>query len=182
MASFHRSRPHTRRRQVLLAAVVAVLAMLALACQPVASYGQGNLYSPIGVLDAVSVAPGGVQMTGWAAEFAGDTSRRLHGPEPTRIMVMVNSEWVPKAFLADKPRPDVDAMFVANPIHDQWGTYLPYRRPGALYGFDIKVPTDTGAVTVCVVAVDTMYPISGPENFDIGGDHALLGCRTVTVA
>ena len=170
------------RPRVLLTAVGAMLAMLALACQPVAPYGQGNYYSPVGVLDSVSAVPDGVRMTGWAAEFAGDTSLRLHGPEPTRIMVMLNGEWVPEAFLADEPRPDVDAMFVANPIYDRSDTYLPYRRAGSPYGFDITVSHAPGAVAVCVVAVNTMYPVAAPGNLGFGGDHSLLGCRTVTVA
>ena len=169
-------------RRLLLPIALAVLAMLALACQPVAPYGQGSYLNPIGVLDSVTAVPGGVRMTGWAAEFAGQPSEwRLHGPEPTRIVAMVNGEWVTGVFMADKQRLDVDGMFVANPIWDANHTYLPYRRPGAPYGFDFEVKADPGEVTICVVALNTMWRMAEPANFDFGGDHSLLGCRTVTV-
>jgi hypothetical protein len=174
--------------------------MSAVACQPVAPYGQGNLLSPTGVLDSVHDAAASgpweahVVVEGWAAEWYGLPSIALHGPEPTQLAVAVNGDWGAACTVGERThRPDVDAFFVANPIWDPSHAYLPYRRQEANYGFRIECDVDmaylqhvadgtwAGEVTVCVVALNTMYPMAAPENGNCGGDHALLGCRTLTV-
>lgn len=179
----------TRRRRIPLAGLLALVALLALAgaaCQPVAPLGAGSYADPVGSLDRVTGGPGTVRVTGWAAEwyhvpqdqwewqYHNSAMGPQHGPAPTKIAVMVDGRWVPELFVADAARPDVDRAFLATGETD-------YRRPGSPYGFDATVPADHGKVSVCVVALNTMYRMATPENWHTGGDHVLLGCRTVTV-
>ncbi len=152
------------RSKVVPIVVVAFGALIAAACQPV-DWPPGSGADPTGVLDSVSGGEGTVRVTGWAAEFA---NFGVMWP-PTKIAVMVNGSWVAQVFEADAPRPDVTAALLAV-------GHPGFVRPGDPYGFDITVPAESGQVTVCVVALNQFR-----DALNTNHEHALLGCRTVTV-
>ena len=157
---------NTRRRYtVVLVLALALATLMAGACQPVHWPPVPGEVNPTGVLDSVSGDEGTVRVTGWVAEFA---DFGVLWP-PTKIMLMVNGEWVPQAFEANAPRPDVTVALRALALDG-------FTRPGDPYGFDITVPADPGEVTVCVVAVNQFR-----DAINTNHDHVLMGCRTVTV-
>lgn len=162
----------TRGRLGLITSVVALLALVGVACQPVQPPGV-DPWNPTGVLDSVVGAKGEVRVTGWASQWD------LHvGPNaemrdmgPVQIVVMVNGQWVKGTFPASKSRPDVDAAMI--------GISWNLRQANMGYGFDFTVPALRGEATVCVAALNQNLDVTGP--LGIPGDHVLLGCRKVTV-
>ena len=87
---------------------------------------------------------------------------------------MVDGDWVAQAFKANQARPDVDQAILDVATSTRNATLLGFRQPGNAYGFDFTVNAAPGAASVCVVALNSDW-----GNF--GGQHVLLGCRTVTV-
>jgi hypothetical protein len=100
---------------------------------------------PVGNLELVSGGAGAIGVAGWALDP--DTA--------ASIPVHVYIDGVGAAFTADKPRPDVAAVY---PLH------------GPNHGFSEQIPAAPGRRSVCTYAINT-----GP------GGHVLLGCRTVDV-
>jgi hypothetical protein len=103
-----------------------------LACRATTVLGR-----PLGSLDAVEAAPGGVRVAGWAID-----------PETTEALtvhVYVDGA-IAGVATADRARPDVAAAF---PAH------------GADHGFDVAVPAVPGRHDVCVYAIDAGSKTSG---------------------
>jgi hypothetical protein len=86
--------------------------------------------NPRGSVDSVRLAPGGVQVIGWALD--------PNTPSPIRIMVYVDGAPVGLTY-ATQPRPDVASVF-------------PYYGPG--HGFVGLVPVKDGSHVVCVSALN----------------------------
>jgi hypothetical protein len=167
--------PNSRRvGRGLLAALVAAIVMLGTACQPVPPIGQ-NMFIPVGWLDSVTGSAGEVRVSGWAAEWNRFIDETWVVPEPTKIMVMVNGNWVLQIFRTDTPRLDVQQVFIDQAL---WGYVV--GRPDADYGFDITVPAPAGQASVCVVALDQWRWLGFP--LSAASDDVVLGCRTVTVS
>jgi len=101
--------------------------------------------SPFGHLDLVQAGPGSVRVAGWVLDP--DTS------DPIDIHVYVDKAGT--AVRADRPRPDIEAL---------------YPGYGAVHGFDAVIPAPSGWHTVCVYGIDV-----GP------GENRELGCRMVLV-
>ncbi len=161
MSARHRTPTRTLMIAVALAAVVA----LGAACRPVARLGEGPLADPVGVLDVASGGRGEIRIAGWAASGPVGPNRLPSGP--TRIVVLMDGQWVPGVFQADRRRDDVDAAIIAVGEFSR-------RQPGNAYGFDFTVDAGPGRHDLCVTALNADY-----GNF--GGDNVVLGCRTVTV-
>lgn len=155
----------TRRSAVAAALLVIVAMFAAAACEIVEFPPSRSEINPTGVLDSVTGGDGEVRVTGWASEFANFAAVS----DPTRIMVMVDGNWVPEAFVADRARPDVTSALISI---DQLG----YVRPGDRYGFDITVPAGSGDMAVCVVALNQWR-----DELNTAFEHVLLGCEAVTV-
>ena len=173
----------SNRRRLIAPLAVALLAVLLAACQPVAplDYPFG-LANPRGSLDLVADGGESVRISGWASHgFVGDAWQPVGPPQ---IAVMVDDAWVAGLFPANLPRPDVDqaitaiaaaqlqADLAANKVREP--SVLTYRQVDGLYGFDFTIPVLPGEHTVCVVVLNADW-----GNF--GGEHVLLGCRTLAV-
>ena len=100
--------------------------------------------SPIGVLDSVSVAPGTITASGWV--YDPDTA--------ASIAVHIYSDSSGIAFIADKSRPDVGAVYGV----------------GSNHGYTETFAATPGTHSVCSYGIDTVAP----------GANDQLGCRTVT--
>ena len=124
-----------------------------------ASYGNRNFWvffndwfgspvaepSPIGSVDVVAAVPGNLHVGGWALD--------PETKDPIDVHVYVNNV-LAGGFLANNPRPDVDAA---------------YGGVGALHGFDLTIPNrGAGAQDVCVYGINQGL-----------GANVLIGCRTV---
>lgn len=102
---------------------------------------------PIGVLDAVTTGRGTLTVSGWTLDP--DTS----APNPVHVDVDGRGS----ALIADRPRPDVGAVYGRGDRH----------------GFRHTVSVAPGDHSVCVFGINTNT---------VGGPNATLGCRTVRVA
>jgi len=103
-------------------------------------------HTPDGSLDVVrDTGQSSIQVAGWALD------QDVTGP--INVHVYIDGLAV-AAVTAQKPRPDVDAV---------------YRR-GADHGFDLALPVAAGTHNVCVYGIDGN-----------GGMNVLLGCRTLTI-
>ncbi len=152
-------------RSAVLLALLATGALFAAACQPVSWPPDVGEVNPTGVLDSVSGGEGKVRVTGWVTEFA---NFGVDWP-PTKVVLMINGEWVAQVFVANAARPDVTAALYALSLDG-------YVHPGHPYGFDITVPVEAGEVTVCVVALNQFR-----DEINTRHEHVLLGCGKVTV-
>jgi len=85
--------------------------------------------SPVGSVEAVRPAPGGIQVAGWAFDF--DT--------PAPIPVHVYVDGVGRAVTADLPRSDIGRI---------------YPQQGAGHGFATVVPAGPGRHDVCVYGIN----------------------------
>ncbi|MGQ0833292.1 MAG: hypothetical protein ACT4OV_16625 [Microthrixaceae bacterium] len=99
--------------------------------------------NPFGHLDAAIDAGGAVRVQGWAIDP--DT------PDPVRVHIYIDGVGRRSA-TADRPRPDLDALYSFGPDH----------------GFDETIDVEPGARSVCVFAIN-----QGP------GANTLLACRSV---
>ncbi|PVZ95852.1 hypothetical protein DDQ50_05150 [Amnibacterium flavum] len=88
-----------------------------------------NPVDPIGSVDAITPAPGGITVRGWTLDF--DTT------DPIAAHVYVDGVGV--ATRADRARPDVASV---------------YYRPNAALGFSLDVPAAPGAHQVCVFGIN----------------------------
>jgi hypothetical protein len=103
-----------------------------LACRLVEVRGR-----PIGNLDRVESAPGGVRVAGWAID------PEISGPLDVHVYV---DGALAGGGRADRPRGDVGAAY---PAH------------GSAHGFDVVVPANLGWHEVCVYAIDGGSGVSG---------------------
>ena len=166
------SKPLNRRIGVIVVAA-ALLALLATACQPVQDPWQAP-QNPTGSLDLVQGGDGEVRVAGWATQRPPFGDAGLYPQRTTQIVVWIDGRWAQGAVPAVNPRPDVEAMLVANRL-------MMWRQPNQGYGFDSTKPADPGEVTVCVAAINAFMADWGPWASTGPVDHVLLGCRTVTV-
>ncbi len=136
----------TKARTTRAALIMVLLSAVGLvaACLPAPPPGSSS--SPSGYLDSVTGGEGTVRMVGWVSDW--DTL------DPIKVVFWINGQWVSGAFDANKPRPDVDAVFGR----------------GADFGFDETFTVAPGPVTACTVALNV-----GP------GDNTIIGCRETTV-
>lgn len=112
-----------------------------LGCQTVMVTGNRT---PIGTVDSVAVVGNQVTVNGWALDPDSNDSIPVH----------IYLDAGGAAFTADRPRPDVAAVF----------------GQGAASGFQATLTAPVGTHTVCAYAINT--PI---------GSNPALGCRSVTV-
>ena len=101
--------------------------------------------SPFGHLDVVRAGPGTIRVAGWVLDPDRD------GPIDVHVYVGTQG----RAIRADRPRPDVGAL---------------YPGYGSVHGFDATIPAPVGLHDVCVYGIDV-----GP------GENSLLDCRMVLV-
>lgn len=106
---------------------------------------EGDAYSPVGNFESLTGGPGELRLAGWALD-----------PDTTEpIYLLVTIDGAGQYVYANRPRPDVEAVFPdAGPAH----------------GFDAALPASAGTHRVCVTA----------SNVGIG-KHTSLGCREATV-
>lgn len=104
-----------------------------------------GMHSAIGALDVVERAPAGVRVAGWS--FDPDQPQA-----PVDVHVYVDGRLV-HGMVADGSRTDVARVFPA---------------AGARHGYDVIVPADARARSVCAYGVNR-----GP------GPNVLLGCRAI---
>ncbi|MBX9243459.1 hypothetical protein ICW40_01400 [Actinotalea ferrariae] len=100
--------------------------------------------SPIGWIDSVSATSGSVTASGWALDPDTD--------QPINVHMYVDG--VSAGFIADTPRPDIQALF----------------GKGERHGFTTTMPAAAGSRSVCLFAINTGT-----------APHTPMGCRTVTV-
>ena len=140
-----RSTAPVRLRTSPFALALAITCVAGLTAGCILAPTPGTSDSPSGSLDAVTLVSGGVRIQGWTSDW--------NTTDPISVVVWLNGMLQNGVFVADKPRPDVDAAFGR----------------GSNYGFDERLNAPVGPVTVCVSAVNV-----GP------GDNSLLGCRTAS--
>jgi hypothetical protein len=136
------------------------------------------------VLDDVTGGNGTIRVTGWAADNWGSPGPPLSARTPATIVAVLNGQWVSQAFPANGARPDVGAVFDANP------DFVMFRQSGHTYGFDFTLAAPPGSAAVCVGAVNSAYPdtiMSLEEALARGlhpsarSDHSFIGCASTTV-
>ncbi|MEX0768807.1 MAG: pentapeptide repeat-containing protein [Microthrixaceae bacterium] len=132
----------SKKFSILVAALCVVL--LAASCR--LAPNPGTSHSPSGYVDVVSGGNGTVRVQGWASDW--DTLASI------QVAFLVNGEWVPGFFDANKTRTDVGAR---------------YRR-GNNFGFDETLPAPAGVVQVCVAAI----------NVGRGENTVLPSCETTS--
>ena len=162
----------TARRVGAVLSLVALLALVGAACQPVKPPGQ-DVFNPTGNLESVVGGSAEVRISGWASQwdlFVNDAPR---DQGPVQIVVNLNGKWVKGTFPADDPRMDVHWFLGVN-------GFGPIMQEDMGYGFDFTVPAEPGRATVCVAAINQNLDLELVRS--VGGDHVLLGCRTVTVS
>ena len=162
----------TRGRFGVILGIVALLALVGASCRPVQAPGV-EIQNPTGRLEAVVGGSGVVRVTGWASQWDLFVDGAFRDQGPVLVVVNVNGQWVKGAFPADDTRTDVHWWLgvagFQQIMQDDMG-----------YGFDVTVPAPKGSATVCVAALNQNLDLEIVRQ--IGGDHVLLGCRTVTVS
>lgn len=160
------------RRLGAVLSLVGLLTLVGAACKEVQPPGQ-DVFSPTGSLDLVAGGTGEVRVAGWASQWDLFVDGASRDQGPVQIVVNLNGTWVKGAVPADGRRMDVHWVLGVN-------GFGPIMQKDMGYGFDFTVPAPSGRATVCVAAIN--------QNLDlelvraVGGDHVLLGCRTVTVS
>src|SRR4051794_27977269 len=94
-------------------------------------------WGPIGSLDVAAVAPGLIQLKGWAGDVDGDRTTQLRVYSDGRLVVQRT---------ADQPRADVYRA-----IHDV----------GPMTGFNFTLPSRPGPHQICVYAQNTGWSTAG---------------------
>lgn len=96
--------------------------------------------TPVGLLDAATLAPGGVRVTGWALEQGNSA--------PLNVDIYANNNGQQR-LLANQSRNDVAAA---------------YPNSGAQHGFGAVIPLPDGTYTICALAI----PSAGGAGIPIG--------------
>jgi hypothetical protein len=94
-------------------------------------------WGPIGSLDLAAVAPGLLQLKGWAGDIDGDRTTKLRVYVDGRLVVQRT---------ADQPRPDVQRAFFA---------------VGPTTGFNFTLPARPGPHQICVFSQNTGWSTAG---------------------